>query len=153
MDFLQNENFWLYLPMILWISGIFYLSSNRGSLSNTSQYINPFFNSLFPQATKEDLAKYHHYLRKTAHFVVYATLGLFASIAFYFSTINFLADFWSVSAFVLSVIVASADELKQSFYADRHGSVSDVILDGFGSLTMIFFLCGVKLTLRLYQKL
>lgn len=140
MDFLREENFWLYLPMILWISGIFYLSSNKGSLENTSQYINPFFDFLFPQATKDELDKYNHYLRKICHFVAYAALGLFASIAFFDSVSDLIESYWYIFAFGVSAIVASTDEIKQSFYASRHGSVYDVMIDCSGSLTMIFFI-------------
>lgn len=140
MDFLRDENFWLYLPMILWISGIFYLSSNKGSLENTSQYINPFFDFLFPTATKEQLSEYHHYLRKICHFIAYAILGLFSSIAFFDSAYDLIESYWYIFAFGISAIVASTDEIKQSFYASRHGSVYDVMIDCSGSLTMIFFI-------------
>lgn len=138
MDFFRNENFWLYLPLILWIGGIFYLSSNKGSVAKTSRYLAPILNSLFPDASEEKLRIYHLCIRKLCHFVGYAILALFASIVFYNSSVIVINRFWYLSAFLLVLIIASADEFKQSFYANRTGSFSDVVLDCAGGLTNIF---------------
>lgn len=137
MDYFRNENFWLYLPLILWISGIFYLSSNKGSVPNTERYFNPILHLLFPKTEPETLRIYHLYLRKICHFVGYGTLALWAGLVFYHSSMPFLAKFWYIFSFVTVVAVASADEFKQSFYANRVGSVSDVMLDSIGGLTMV----------------
>ncbi len=137
MTFFQTENFLLYLPLILWIGGIFYLSSNNGSVSNTSRYLIPVFDLFFPNTDSERLDRYHWYLRKICHFTGYGILGLFAALVFYYSSVPFLAKFWYVFSFATVIIIASADEFKQSFYANRVGSVSDVMLDSGGGLTMI----------------
>ena len=137
MDFFRNEILWLYLPLILWISGIFYLSSNKGSASNTSRFISPFFNFLFPNKDLETLRTYHLVFRKLCHFFGYGILAVFASITYSNSSFSFLANYWYLLAFLTVLVVASADEIKQSFYANRIGSVSDVMLDSFGGLTMI----------------
>ncbi len=138
MDFFRNENFWLYLPLILWIGGIFYLSSNKGSIAKTSRYFAPIFNSLFPDASEEKLRIYQLCIRKLCHFVGYAFLALFASIVFYNSSVIIINRFWYLLAFLLVLIIASADEFKQSFYANRTGSIADVVLDCAGGLTNIF---------------
>lgn len=139
MDFFRNENLWLYLPLILWISGIFYLSSNKGSASNTSRFISPVFNFLFPNKDLETLRTYHLAFRKLCHFFGYGILAVFASVAYSNSSLSFLANYWYLLAFLTVLFVASADEIKQTFYANRIGSVSDVMLDCFGGLTMILF--------------
>lgn len=138
MDFLKDENIWLYLPLTLWVSGIFYLSSGKGSISNTSRFLRPAFSFLFPQTKAESLRKYHLIFRKLCHFIGYGILALFASLVFYNSSAIFLTRFWYICAFILVLAVAAADEIKQSFYASRLGSVSDVILDCLGGLTTIF---------------
>ncbi len=138
MAFFGGENFWLYLPLIVWIGGIFYLSSSRGSISNTSIYFVPFFHFLFPQAGAQTLKNYHAVIRKVGHFVGYSILALLASIVFYNSSAVFPAKFWYVYAFLVVLIVAAADEIRQSFYPNRVGSLSDVALDCLGGLTMIF---------------
>ncbi len=143
MDFLTNEILWL-LPLIFWISGIFYLSSNKGSVSNTSRFVSPIFHFLFPRANEQQLKKYHHYLRKLCHFFGYGILAIFASLAFYNnSTINLLAKYWQILAFGTVVFIASADEIKQSFYDSRDGSVYDVVIDSLGGLTMILLFWGL----------
>lgn len=138
MAFWEDENFWLYVPLILWIGGIFYLSSNKGSMSNTSRLLSPVFNFLFPEKEAETLRIYHLIFRKLGHFFGYAILAVWAILAFNSS------DYWHVFAFLTVLIVASADEIKQSFYANRIGSVSDVVLDCIGGLTAItlFFVIG-----------
>jgi VanZ family protein len=138
MAFFGGENFWLYLPLMVWIGGIFYLSSSRGSISNTSLYFAPVFHFLFPQAGAQTLKNYHRVIRKMGHFLGYAILALLASIVFYNSSAIFSAKFWFVYAFVVVLIVAAADEIRQSFYPNRVGSLADVVLDCLGGLTMIF---------------
>ena len=146
MDFFRNENLWLYLPLILWISGIFYLSSNKGSITNTSRFLSPIFKIIFPDEESNILKTYHLYLRKLCHFLGYGVLAWFAILVFYHSSVPFLAKFWYIFSFAVVIVIASADEFKQSFYANRVGSFSDVMLDGTGGLTMIllFWLYTIK---------
>ncbi len=83
-----RERLWLYAPLFLWIGVIFYLSSSQGAMSNTSRFIRPFLEWMFPFATEETLQIYHGYIRKFAHFFEYAMLGFFASRAFWLSGRN-----------------------------------------------------------------
>lgn len=137
MAFFREENFWLYAPLILWISGIFYLSSNKGSVSRTTVYFVPLLNFLFPRNDAQTFKKHYIIVRKLCHFVGYAVLALLASIVFYNSSLPAAAKFWYVCAFAVVLIVASIDEIRQSFYPERVGSLSDVVLDCVGGLTMI----------------
>ncbi len=138
MAFFREENFWLYVPLILWLSGIFYLSSNKGSVSRTTVYFVPLLNFLFPRCGDAQAFKKHHLvIRKLCHFAGYAVLALLASIVFYNSSLLAAAKFWYACAFAVVLIVASMDEIRQSFYPERNGSLSDVALDCFGGLTMI----------------
>ena len=143
MEFFRHENLWLYLPLILWICGIFYLSSNKGSVSNTSLYLSPLFKILFPETALAHLKDYHLYFRKICHFLGYAILALLSWLAFSGSSVGFLTEFWPVLSFLIVLLTASADEIKQSFYASRIGSVADVVLDCAGGLTMITLLWAV----------
>ena len=137
MTFFRSENFWLYLPLIVWIGGIFYLSSNKGSISQTAVYFVPLLNFLFPRGNSQAFQKHYFIVRKLCHFFGYAVLALLASIVFYNSSLLYPARFWYVCAFAVVSIVASADEFRQSFYSERVGSLSDVVLDCLGGLTMI----------------
>ncbi|HEX9959896.1 MAG TPA: VanZ family protein [Pyrinomonadaceae bacterium] len=126
-----------YAPLILWIGAIFIASSNTGSMSNTSRFIRPLLEFLFPAAPEEILAVYHGYIRKFAHFAEYFALAFFAARAFSGSSARILRDYWFVFALILIVLVATADETNQSFLASRTSSVYDVLLDSSGGLTMI----------------
>ena len=129
--------FFRYAPLILWIGAIFVASSNTGSMSNTSRFIRPLLEFLFPGTPEEILVVYHGYIRKFAHFAEYAGLAFWAARAFSGSSLKILRGFWFVFAFALIVIVAAADETNQSFLASRTSSVYDVMLDSAGGLFMI----------------
>ena len=138
MTFFAEENFWLYAPLIIWIGGIFYFSSNKGSMTGAAPYFIPLLDLLFPRANAERLKIYHRVARKLGHFFGYATLALLASIVFYNSSLITAAHFWHACAFALVLAVASLDEFRQSFAPERVGSLSDVALDCAGGLTAIF---------------
>ena len=106
-------------------------------MSNTSRFIRPLLEFLFPAAPEEILAVYHGYIRKFAHFAEYFALAFFAARAFSGSSARILRDYWFVFALILIVLVATADETNQSFLASRTSSVYDVLLDSSGGLTMI----------------
>ena len=126
-----------YAPLVLWIGVIMFLSSGQASMSNTSRFVRPLLDFLFPGAPEELLIVYHGYIRKLAHVTVYAILAFWASRAFINSSQYALRRFWFVCALGLVLIVASIDEMNQSFLASRTGSVYDVLLDVFGGLAMI----------------
>ena len=129
-----------YAPLVLWIGVIMFLSSGQASMSNTSRFIRPLLEFLFPNAPEEILTVYHGYVRKLAHLTVYAILAFWAARAFFSSTKNLLRRFWFWLALVLVCLVASIDETNQSFLDSRTGSVSDVLLDAAGGLLMIIVL-------------
>ena len=129
-----------YAPLFLWIGVIFYLSSSNGAMSNTSRFIRPLLEWLFPLAPEETLQIYHGYIRKFAHFAEYAALAFFASRAFWRSPIELVRKYWFIFAFGLVVLIASIDEYNQSFNALRTSSIYDVLLDVSGGLTIILLL-------------
>lgn len=138
MDFFKDENFWLYLPLAAWVAVIIRLSSGVNSISQTARFFVPLLRRLFPRAGAERLKNYHVVVRKTGHLAGYATLALLASIAFYNSSAAPLATRWYVGAFAVVLVVAAADEFRQSFDSQRSGSLSDVALDCVGGLAAIF---------------
>ncbi len=137
--------FFRYAPLILWIAVIFIASSTQGSMSNTSRFIRPFLEWLFPNTTEEILTIYHGYIRKFAHFAEYAALAFFAYRAFSSSANEFLQKYWFFASLLLIFLVASIDEINQSFLAGRTGSFWDVLLDTAGGLTMLIFVYFIKI--------
>lgn len=140
--------FFRYAPLILWIGVIFYFSTRNASMSNTSRFIRPILEFLFPNTPESTLIIYHTYIRKFAHFAEYAGLAFFAARAFWDSSQRFLQKYWYFVAFFIVLLIASIDELNQSFDPTRTGSIYDVMIDAFGGFVMILLL----LIFRSYQK-
>ncbi len=129
-----------YAPLLLWIGVIFYLSSSNGAMSNTSRFIRPLLEWLFPLMPEETLQIYHGYIRKFAHFAEYSALAFFASRAFWSSSIEIFRKYWFIFAFGLVVCIASIDEYNQSFNVLRTSSIYDVLLDASGGLTVVLLI-------------
>lgn len=125
MDFVTNLNFWLCILLIIWICGIFYLSSNKGSVSRTFPYFVPILKRILPGADALALETRFLVVRKLCHFFGYGILALLASGIFYGSSLLSPANGWYIYSFAIVLAVASMDEIRQSFYKDRVGSLSD----------------------------
>ncbi len=128
-----------YLPLILWIGVIFFLSSGQGSSTRTSIIIRPLLEFLFPTASFETISYYHGLIRKLAHLTEYAVLGSLACRAFAGSAVNLLRRHYYLAASLLVLLVAVSDEFNQSFNPERTGSPVDVLIDLSGGLTAIVF--------------
>ena len=76
-----------------------------------------------------DFELFHTFIRKCAHFIEYAILGVFAGLSFE------KEYFWKI--LVLCILVACCDETIQLFVEGRSGQISDVLLDSIGALTGI----------------
>ena len=86
-----------------------------------------------------------HPIRKTAHFLEYALMGILLYSMLYYPIENAKVRFWiSISWLIIS---AAADELHQYFVPGRWCSVKDVLLDTCGGLV------GILLCRFLYKKL
>lgn len=145
----NNKSIWhgrvfRYVPLILCICLILFASTANASMSNTSRFIRPLLEFLFPNAPEATLIIYHGYIRKLAHFTEYAILAFLAARAFWQSRKDSLRNYWYLFAFLLVLAVASIDELNQSFDVTRTGSIYDVLLDCFGGITMILFILLIE---------
>ena len=109
-----------------------------GSMNETSRFVRPLLEFLFPEALPETLTYFHGYIRKFAHFVEYAVLGMLAFRAF--RTFFVGASRATLFAFVLAAAVAILDEYQQSFNPQRTSSPYDVLIDLAGALTTLIVL-------------
>ncbi len=144
----RRERFFRYAPLILWIGVVLFLSTNSASMSNTSRFVRPLLEFLFPNAPEETLTAYHAFIRKLAHITEYAILAFWAARAFSQSSKNFLRNFWFIFAFALIALVASIDETNQSYIASRTGSIYDVLLDVSGGTAMILIFSALRKIFR-----
>ncbi|MGI8670784.1 MAG: VanZ family protein [Aridibacter sp.] len=133
-----NSRIFRYVPLILCIGLILFASTPNASSSETSRFIRPLLEFLFPNTPETTLIIYHKAIRKLAHLTEYSVLAFLASRAFWHSSKEFLQKYWYLFALFLVFIVASIDEINQSFDISRTGSVYDVVLDCFGGWSMIW---------------
>lgn len=129
-----RDRFFSYAPVVIWIGVIFVLSGNTGSMSETSRFIRPLLEFLFPTALPETLTIYHGYIRKFAHFAEYAVLGLLVCRAIAVTGIRSV-----VLAVLLISAVALTDEGRQSLNSQRTGSLWDVLIDLSGGIFAVLF--------------
>ncbi|MEO7658778.1 MAG: VanZ family protein [Pyrinomonadaceae bacterium] len=123
--------------MFLWTGVIFFLSSNSGSMSETSRFVGPFVKFLFPEISEESLQTVHFLVRKSAHLTEYAMLAFFAVHGFTRSTHERVRKLRYHLPIVLVSIVAVADEIIQSFQVSRTASGWDSLLDLAGGAAMV----------------
>lgn len=124
---------------------IFSLSSeNSDKSTQTSNSViilivrlfHPDFDLLDSTAKAELIAPFSFIVRKTAHFTVYALLGLCAFLSvFTYRRLSFHLRFIAASGICL--LYSAGDELHQRFVPGRSGEIRDVCIDFCGSLLAI----------------
>lgn len=144
----MKRKIWRYAPLFIWIGIIFYLSSSQGSMSQTSRFIRPLLEFIFPQSPEEFYLSAHAFIRKFAHVAVYFTLACFAASAFASSSKDFFKKFWYLAALAIVLIIASLDEFNQSFNALRTGTPRDVLIDFSGGTTAILLIALLRKIFR-----
>ncbi|HEY3860253.1 MAG TPA: VanZ family protein [Verrucomicrobiae bacterium] len=124
-----------WLPLILWMMFIFGASTRLGAPDNTSYFFRPIMHFFFPHISEERYDLIHHCVRKTAHFVEYAMLGILV-----WRVVQTDPLFASFSprrrigfALLFCMFYASTDEFHQVFVPAREAAVRDVLLDTSGS--------------------
>jgi VanZ family protein len=126
-----------YLPLLVWIAFISFASSGSFSASNTSLIVGPILHWLFPNASPDTLDVMHAIVRKIAHFLEYALLGVLAARAFRGSSKAAVRGHWFYISVALIVVYALVDEYHQSFVASRTASIYDSFIDMAGGLTAV----------------
>jgi VanZ family protein len=126
----------VWLPSVIWLAVIVIESTNLGSSEHTSRILYPIFHYLFGMGPQR-FEVLHVILRKTGHFVGYATLSilLFRSWRGTFPRLSTRWCLqWAMLAFVCTALVASFDEFHQTFLPSRTGMFRDVVLDSVAAL-------------------
>lgn len=124
-------NYWL--PPLLLTCVIVAFASDLGSAQNfrLSIYL---LKLLFPWLPAAEIYRWSLVIRKIGHFIVYGLLCLSYVRAFY-RQLHLSRRLALLAALLICLVVASADEGRQFFYASRSGRVEDVLLDMSGAAT------------------
>lgn len=140
---------------IVCMTAIFLFSSRTGEESTGDSYFVgnvvgeifvPGFDEWSAQEQLEFAEKIDHPVRKTAHAMEYAVLGLLTAGAFIGRRTSILAGIfvpWCIAS-----AYAATDEIHQLFVPGRSGQVSDVLLDSAGVLAGLLVLAAVRLLRR-----
>jgi VanZ family protein len=143
-----NPKFWIsaWLPVVLGIVVIAFESTESFGSNHTDGPLRWLWESLFGHLTNARWAAIHHLIRKSGHFAGYGLIGA-AWLRAWWMTLpfsHFLED--AFLALLGTSLVASLDELHQSYLPNRSGSPWDVLLDCCGAIS-------VQLVVYLYLRL
>jgi VanZ family protein len=127
---------WTYVAV--W-AGVVLLASSPGfSATQTERWLWWIARLLFENVPSSELDMVNAMLRKTAHFVEYAILGLLAHRACLLTWGRRRYAFVLVGALLLALLCAGLDEWHQHFLPQRTGSLRDILLDLCGASVGVF---------------
>jgi len=131
-------------PAAVWIGLIALESTDSFSAQNTGTMLYSLLTHLFGALDFRTFSVFHHYLRKTGHFVGYGMLSVLLlrgwratfghTMAFLFRPFLFRATLLS---WLGTVFVATMDEWHQSYIPSRTGTWRDVVLDSAAGLAFL----------------
>ena len=144
----------VWAPVILAIAAICVESTDTFSAQNTSDWLRPWFTSLFGFMSDPAWATFHHHLRKSGHFIGYGTV-CFTFLRAWLHTLDRRGPRallpWRLESSILAIlstaIVASCDEFHQTFIPSRTGTPLDVLLDTTGATTLcllVWLICWIR---------
>jgi VanZ family protein len=132
-----------WLPAIIWLGVIAVESTDIGASDNTSRILYPLLHFLLGLDPIR-FATWHHFIRKSGHFVGYALLSWFLFRAWRatlpLASLRAWSLQWARVAFFMTALVATLDEWHQTYLPSRTGRWQDVVLDSSAALTMQVFL-------------
>jgi VanZ family protein len=137
------------LPVI-WGVMIFGFSGDMWGASETSRFLVPLLQLMFPWASPETIFLLHALVRKLAHVVEYGILAVLWFRAFDTDSSGRGARRAVMRSLLVVIPWAMADEYRQTWTATRSGTLGDVLLDGAGAgaALCLWAMVGRRLTLR-----
>jgi len=128
MTLLRNfTKYWL--PVILWMGFIFWMSTATFSKWNTFFWVEKILLLLFPGISFEQAKMINFILRRAGHVTEYCIMALLPFRAFRASSAESWNWRWFWGALIVVVLWAALDEFHQSFVPARRASFMDVGLD------------------------
>ncbi len=122
-----------WLPAVLGLALVFWMSSGTFSAKNTGSLIKPALSFLAPEISPHQAAVIHVWVRKSGHLFEYFLLGLLLFRAFRGPSESFS---WRPSLFALLALIflAAGEEFHQSLVPTRSASPVDVGIDAAGGM-------------------
>jgi VanZ family protein len=143
--------FKVWTPTAIAIAIICVESTNTFSSQSTSSWLLPIVERWFRHINDSSWNLYHHYLRKSGHFIGYGLVD-FTFLRAWLHTLDRRTPTtllsWRLKSTLLAIfstaLVASCDEFHQTFIPSRTGSPLDVLLDTTGACALcllVWLLC------------
>ena len=134
----RGLKFWLsaWLPVAVCIGVIMIESTEQFGSNHTSGPLRWLWEALFGPVVNFRWERIHHLIRKSGHFIGYGAVGA-AWLRAWWMTLphsRFIED--AFLALMGTSLVASLDELHQSYLPNRTGSPWDVMLDCCGAIAL-----------------
>jgi VanZ family protein len=129
-----------WAPPIIWMSMIFWFSTDLFSGDNTGSLLWKVVSFIYPGVTQELFDSIHFYVRKAGHLTEYAVLALLLFRAFRSGAQARWRRWWALSSLLVAFLYASLDEYHQTFTRHRTASVYDSLIDTSGAATALILL-------------
>jgi VanZ family protein len=141
----------VWTPALIGVAVIATESTPTFSSANTSSWLRPIWEHLFGPISTPVWEEFHHILRKSGHFTGYGTLCVLFLRGWLLTFARNSAlrtKVWRWQSWIFGVastfLVASGDELHQSFLPSRTGMFSDVVLDTCGGIVVSGLVMGLS---------
>ncbi len=132
-----------YLLPLAWMGFIFTLSTDIGSMGNTSRFLVPLIRWIVPTISQSDLSTALFIIRKSAHFFEYAILSILWYSVFIQGGER-VSRHPVLMAVLISVSYAGLDEIHHGLLESRTGSFVDVGIDTLGAITGVSLWSAIK---------
>lgn len=131
---------WLWVAVC--VAVILTFSGESFSAAQTASYLRPLLEWLFPDLTLGQLQSMHFAVRKLAHLTEY---GVLAALSLRALRLTLDVPLLRVAGLALAIVlvVAGADELRQSFLPSRGGSVVDIGINLVGGTLGVLLVIAV----------
>lgn len=125
-----------WIPVLVWLVVIAFESTQTMGAAHTAGMLAALFSLLHVRVDPARLGEVNHALRKTGHFCGYGILCIVFFRAWRMTLRRITIVRTLALALFCALLVASADEIHQSFLPGRTASPLDVLLDLTGALVL-----------------
>lgn len=129
-----------WIPAIIWVSIIFWFSTNSFSAENTGSILEKILGSLLNYIHHNAFHIFHLLIRKMAHLTEYFILAVLTYAGCRSRRLPRWNWGWVLTTMIIVGVCALLDEFHQSFVPSRTASLRDSLLDISGGLCGLGFI-------------
>ncbi len=123
-----------WLPVLLCIGFIYWMSTGMFSAHNTYFVLEPILRFFMPSIPHRRIVIIHALVRKAAHLTEYFAIGLLLFRAFRSGSTERRYLRWTLASVLVIVLLAASDEYHQTIVSTRTPSAADVGIDTTGGV-------------------